>query len=212
MFKGQVLLAFSACVLSALLQGQAAVPRGEIIGDEIYVNCQYRVAASFPHDPKIRDITYRDGNSTAPARQFYYESGKDVYSVTVVYFANGPEVDPQLIAHAAEAFGKRGQVRYDAAVFYDEPGIPGRQLNIGLSDGRILHASVYMAKNRLYVSEVSAAPNNIPAFLFEQSISLLDENGTDLDTNPINLAAGAVGTSAGLPSRQYDCTRINRPR
>jgi hypothetical protein len=195
-----------------LLQGQTAAPRGEIIGDQIYVNCQYRVAASFPHDPKIRDITYRDGKISAPARQFTYESGKDLYSVTVVYFASGPEVDPQLIAHAADAFGKRGTVRYDASVFYDEPGIPGRQLNIALSDGRTLHGSVYMAKNRLYISEVSATPGDIPAFLFEQSISLLDENGTDLDTNAVGVATNAVGTSAGPPSRQYDCTRINRPK
>jgi hypothetical protein len=48
--------------------------------------------------------------------------------------------------------------------------------------------------------------------LFKQSVSLINENGVDLDGNPIGLATSAVGTSAGLPNRQYDCSRINRRR
>jgi hypothetical protein len=44
---------------------------------------------------------------------------------------------------------------------------------------------------------------------FEQSVSLINENGIDLDGNPVGLATSAVGTSAGLPNRQYDCSRIN---
>ena len=70
--------------------------------------------------------------------------------------------------------------------------------------------SIYMAKNRLYITEATYAPNDFPALLFSQSVSLIDANGTDLDTNPVGVATNAVGTSAGLPSRQYDCGRINR--
>src|SRR5213079_2712090 len=81
--KRRVLLALSSCLLMPLLQGQAAAPLGEIVGDDIYVNCEYRMAAQFPKDPKIRDVTYRDAVRTAPARQFYYERPAGQLSVTV---------------------------------------------------------------------------------------------------------------------------------
>jgi hypothetical protein len=188
------------------LQG-AAPERGEIIGEDMYVNCQYRVAAHFPSAPKIRDITYRDGARTAPARQFYVENGMATLSVTVVHFADGPAADPQLMTNAVAALGRKGQLRFDYEVFYDEPTIKGHQLSIALADGRALRASVYMADHRLYITEAAADLNDFSAFLFEQSVSLIDANGADLDGNPIGLATSAVGTSAGLPNRQYDCSR-----
>ncbi len=90
-----VCLALVSSLLAPLLQG-AAPPKllGEIVGDDVYVNCEYRVAAQFPGEPKFKDITYRDGARTAPARQFYVERGTLPLSVTVVYFADGPEPWP----------------------------------------------------------------------------------------------------------------------
>lgn len=192
--------------VSPTLQG-AAPERGDIIGDDMYVNCQYRVAAHFPSAPKIRDITYRDGERTAPARQFYVENGMATLSVTVVHFAEGPAADPQLMRNAVAALGRKGQLRFEYEVFYDEPTIRGHQLSIALADGRALRASVYMADHRLYITEAAADLNDFSAFLFEQSVSLIDANGADLDGNPIGLATSAVGTSAGLPNRQYDCSQ-----
>ncbi len=207
MFKRYpVCLILVSCVLAPLLQGAASAPQGEIIGDDMYVNCGYRVAAHFPSEPKIRDITYRDGARNAPARQFYVERDSGLLSVTVAHFPDGPDMDPTLVASAADALRRRGEVRFDFPVFYDDPGIPGRQLNIALANGRQFRGSVYMARNRLYITEAVAEPNDFPAFLFEQSVSLIDENGTDLDSNPVALGA----SNAGLPNRQYDCGRINR--
>ena len=185
----------------------AAQERGEIIGDSMYVYCQYRVAAQFPSAPMTRDITYRVGNRSAPARQFYIERGMDLLSVTVAHFADGPEQDQQLIASATEVLNRRGEVKFDFPVWYDEPNIRGRQVNIALSGGRALRGSVYMADHRLYITEAVSDPNDVTAFLFEQSVSLIDENGADRDGNPANLATTGVGTSAGLPPRQYDCSR-----
>ena len=204
-------LAVAVLAIAPLLQG-AAQGSGEFIGDDMYVNCQYRVAAHFPTEPKVRDITYRDGGRSAPARQFYVEQGRDLLSVTVVNFADGPDKDPQLIDNAVKALGQRGQTRFDYEVWYDEPNIRGRQLSMVLSDGRPMRASVYMADHRLYITEAIADLNNFSAFLFEQSVSLINEQGIDLDGNPANLATNSVGTSAGLPNRQYDCSRINRRR
>jgi hypothetical protein len=199
-------------MLAPFLPTGAAQERGEIIGDDVYVNCEYRVAAHFPSEPRFRDITYRVGNRSAPARQFYVERGPDLLSVTVAHFADAREQDPQLIAGAADALGRRGQVRFDYEVWYDEPTIKGRQLNIALADGRALRGHVYMVDHRLYVSEAVADPNDYAAFLFSESVSLIDANGADRDGNPLGLATSAVGTSAGLPPRQYDCSRLNRRR
>lgn len=204
-------MALAACAVAPLLQG-AAQERGEIIGDDMYVNCQYRVAAHFPSEPKIRDITYRDGALSAPARQFYVETGMAMLSVTVVNFVNGPDKDPKLIDNAVAALGRKGQMRFNYPVWYDEPNIGGHQVQVALTDGRALRGSVYMADHRLYITEAVADLNDFSAFLFEQSVSLINEEGVDLDGNPVNLAQSAVGTSAGLPNRQYDCSRINRRR
>jgi hypothetical protein len=205
-----VCVALVSSVLAPLLQGAAPQQRGEIIGDDVYVNCEFRVAAQFPSEPKSRDITYRDGARTAPARQFYVDRDSGLLSVTVVNFADGPDLDPQSISNAAETLRRRGQVRFDFPVFYDDPGIPGRQLQIGLTNGRFIQGSVYMANHRLYITEATSEPNDFPALLFSQSVSLIDANGTDLDTNPVTPTSNTVGTSAGLPSRQYDCSRLSR--
>jgi hypothetical protein len=202
-------VAAAVLLVAPFLQG-AAAERPEFIGDDMYVNCQYRVAAHFPSEPKFRDITYRDGARSAPAREFYVESGVSRLSVTVVHFADGPDKDAQLVDNAVAALGRKGQMRFNYPVWYDEPNIGGHQVQVALADGRALRGSVYMARNRLYITEAVADLNDFPAFLFEQSVSLIDENGVDLDGNPIGLATGAVGTSAGLPNRQYDCSRLNR--
>jgi len=86
-----VSVALISSVLALLLQGAAAPPKqlGEIVGDDVYTNCEYRVAAQFPNEPKFRDITYRDGSRTAPARQFYFDRAIGPLSVTVVHFTDG---------------------------------------------------------------------------------------------------------------------------
>jgi hypothetical protein len=192
-----------------LLQG-AAAPRGEIIGDDVYVNCEYRIAAHFPSEPMFRDLTYRDGTRSAPARQFYVENGMSNLSVTIAHFAGGPERDETLVQGALAALRRRGLVRLEMSVWYDEPHLGGHQIHVGLADGRLLRASVYMVDHRLYITEAAADLNDFSAFLFSESISLIDQNGTDRDSNPVALASEAPGTSAGLPARQYDCSRINR--
>ena len=108
--------------------------------DAVYVNCQYRVAAIFPRAPIIKDFNYRLAGRSVPARQFYTQQGEDLFSVTVADFTNGPAVDENLVAAAAIPLRQRGEIRFQYAQPYD-PGIPGRQFDIFLSDGRQLRAS-----------------------------------------------------------------------
>jgi len=152
----------------------------------LYRNTEHRFAVIFPGQPMARDIAYATrGGASVPARQFYVEQGTDRYLVTVVHFPTGPAVDDQIVEHAAEQLRQRGEVRLQFDMGYD-PGVPGRQLNILERSDRQLRASIYMWDRRLYIAEASAAPGNSSALQFEQSITLLDATGNDLDTGQGN--------------------------
>lgn len=209
MSKLSVPLALLSCLLMPL-PDLAAQELGEIIGDDIYVNCEYHLAAHFPEEPMFRDIEYRDGERAVSARQFFVEGDTRLLSVTVAHFAEGPERDWAIVERAVEALQERGETLFDMRVWYDQPNLDGRQLRVTLDDGRLLRASVYMVDYHLYVTEAISDPNDFDAILFSESVSLIDENGTDYEGNPTNLATSAPGTSAGLPPRQYDCSRLYR--
>jgi hypothetical protein len=181
------------CAAVPLLQG-AAAERDIPYGDNVYVNCQYRFAAQFPSPPTIRDISYTSGGRSVPARQFSSQRGADTFVVTIADFTNGPAVDEAIVESAAVPLRARGEVRFQFAENYDS-GVPGRQLNVYLPGGRQLRASIYMADRRLYITEATAPVGDFFALQFEQSISMIDANGTDLDKN------------VGAPSRQYVCSR-----
>jgi hypothetical protein len=116
-----------------------------------------------------------------PARQFFFEQNGDVFSVTVVNFPAGPEIDEKLMEDTANQLRQRGEVRFQFSDNYD-PGVPGRQLNILESNGHQLRASVYMWDHHLYITEVSASPASLPALQFEQSITMLDAAGNEVNT------------------------------
>ena len=198
-------IALTFCLLAPL--ALSAAPEGdEVNGGNVYVNCAYRVAAQFPGEPMIRDLTYQVGARSAPAREFFIDRDEGLLSVTVAHFSDGPAIDQSLLNEAAAAFRDRGEVRFEFEVAYDEPDIPGRQFSNALPDGRILRAHVYMADHRLYVTEATSVSGDVEAFRFSESVSFIDENGTDLDTNPVT-ETNTFGSPAGLPPRQYDCAR-----
>jgi hypothetical protein len=163
----------------------------------LHVNREHRFAVIFPAEPAARDVPYttRTG-ATVPARQFFVEREAGRYAVTVVQFANGRPEDRRAVEHAAQALRERGDGRFQAYANYD-PGIPGRQLNIMESNGRQLRASVYMYDRRLYITEASAAPGDVPAIQFEQSIMLLDDRGEDVDREGLSLVFAFIGDVFG---------------
>ena len=170
-----------SCAAAALLPASLAAQQAGIpINPNLYVYCQYRVAATFPSEPMIRDISYTNGGRTVPARQFTVEQGMDRFSVTIADFTNGPAIDDTIVENAVAPFRQRGEVRDQFPEDYS-PGIPGRQLNVFDSNGRQHRASVYMADHHLYLTETDAAPGDFAALLFEQSVLLLDANGGDLN-------------------------------
>ena len=193
----EIVMSKSSTRIAALLSfALIAFLAGTAVAQEtpLYVNCEYRFAVIFPSAPMTRDITYTTGTGAmAPARQFYVERGQDRFTVTVVKFPPAsPVVDDAVVEHAAQNIRGRGEVRFQAAANYD-PGMPGRQLNIFEPNGRQHRASVYMADRHLVITEANGAAGDFNALQFEQSITLVDAGGIDLDRN------------AGQEPRRLDC-------
>lgn len=178
-FRAVVLLATVVASVSAMA---SAAQQGTVqTVPNMYIYCQYRLAAIFPSEPMIRDFMYTTGTWTVPAKQFFVERGMDRYSVTIADFSNGgPAIDDTIVENAAIALRQRGEVRIQFPEDYT-PGIPGRQLNISLPDGRQLLASIYMADHHLYMAESTAPPNDFAALQLEQSMLVIDANGRDLN-------------------------------
>jgi hypothetical protein len=98
---------------------------------------------------------------------------------------NGPPTDEPLVEHAAEQLRKRGEILFQYKYNYD-PGVPGRQLNIRESNGRQLRSSMYMWDHRLVIAESSAPMGSSEGLQFEQSLTLIDAKGEELDTGKGN--------------------------
>jgi hypothetical protein len=165
-----------ACVAVPSLLGAAFAQ-----DSPLYSNREFRFSIIFPDEPKVRDVpfTTHRGESVS-AKQFYVERPDEHYFVTVVHTPNGAGTDDALVEHAAEQLRKRGEIMYQFKFNYD-PGVPGRQLNIKESNGRQLRSSMYMWDNRLIIAESSAPMGSSEGLQFEQSLTLLDDTGGELD-------------------------------
>jgi hypothetical protein len=145
-----------------------------------YIDREYRFAAIFPAEPVAKDIIYTTSSGAFPARQFSVEQGANRHIVTIVKFPSGPAVDNAIVDRAADELRAKGEVRFEAADDYD-PGLPGRQLNIFQSDGHQLRASVYMWDHILYITEANGVPGTSSLLQFEQSITLLNADGSEVN-------------------------------
>ena len=171
-------------IATLLLLVTGLMPSGTAVAQSsppFYINKEYRFAVIFPGEPAAKDITYTNGSGDSlPAREFSVEQDSNRHVVTVVHVANGPEIDLNLVEHATEELRRKGEVRFQAYDDYD-PGLPGRQLNIFQADGRQLRASVYMWDHRLYITEANGVPGTSSLLQFEQSITLLNPDGSEVN-------------------------------
>jgi hypothetical protein len=173
-------VAFASVVLvSAAASAQTVQPGPSIM----YKNLDYRFGVIFPGQaqPMARDVSYttKDG-AMVPARQFFLERNGARYSVTLVKLPNAQPVDKTHVDFTAEQLLKKGTAQFNYSYCYD-PGIPGRQLNMREPNGNQLRASVYMWDRQLYITEASAPAGESDALQFEQSVTILDPMGNDLD-------------------------------
>jgi hypothetical protein len=178
---------FVSLSIAGLLIG-ASVPllapaSAQQIGEQVYTSCEHRFAVIYPGQPKTRDFMYSTtGGRTVPAREYLFRDAPDRFAVTVAVFPqSSPVVDDAVVEHAAEQLRQKGgRINQQFKEDYD-PGMPGRQLNVTYPNGKQLRSSIYMADRRLTISEATAVESDFGALQFEQSITLIDAKGEDLD-------------------------------
>lgn len=160
-----------------------AAPKPQSGGGEWidYENREDRFAVNFPGQPTIRETTYQQQRGKPlPARVYTVQDGPRRYSVTVVNYAGGfRDVSDVLGSIAWEAwnFRKRGgEITYDAYAQVDR--IQGHQINITNPDKSLTVAAIHLNASRLYILEATVPPQTPGAVHFQQSLSILDEQGT----------------------------------
>ena len=67
-----------------------------------------------------------------------------------------------------------------------DPGIPGWQLNVLHSDGRQVRGTIYMWDYNLYITRAISAVGDTDALMLDQSIFLLNADGSEVDTGTGN--------------------------
>lgn len=143
-----------------------------------------RFRVNFPGQPKVQDIQYPSAEGgTLPARLYTAQAGPGRYSVTVVnYIGADPTTVRASMAWAAWNFRKKGgEITYDAFAQVDR--IEGHQLQITNADKSRTFVAIHLHARRLYILEATV-PGNFPApGLFQQSLSILDEQGNRIRYN-----------------------------
>jgi hypothetical protein len=139
-----------------------------------------RFGVSLPGQPTVQQTTYISWRGTMlPARVHAVESDRSRYSVTVVNYAGDKDITDVLgsIAYAAWTFRRKGgHVTYDAYEQVDR--IPGHELHITNADRSVTYVAINLFERRLYILEATVPPGAAPPQEFEQSLSILDGNGT----------------------------------
>lgn len=170
------------------------------IGSSVWTNFTFAdqlFSANFPSEPTIRKAPYEsEYGGTFPSTVYEAWSGDNYYSMTVVDFSDAKDVYLKLaetinvagahnfwlydqmgaISYAAQQFRLRGgEVTYDAWHHVDFVG--GHQLFLTNPDQTRTYAGMYRHADRLYILEATVSENAPPQGVFQQSLTVLDEEG-----------------------------------
>ncbi len=170
-----------------------------------YENVADNFAVNFPGEPTMENITYRLGSGReVTARVYSVENDAGVFAVTVVDYEGVDEDEAaNAIAYAAEKFRQRAsRVTSDEVGGYE--GMDTHMLQLTNPDeSRSFIAIVHPPANtgivRLFIAEGRAPLDGIVPGLFQQSLSLRDQDGVrvrynrDLDGNRYRVIPGSGG-------------------
>ncbi len=169
-----------------------------------YENLEDYFAVNFPGEPAVENTTYRLGSGRdVSARVYSVENQTGTYTVTVVdYEGVDAEETTNAIAHAAENFRQRGEVTSDEVGSYE--GMDTQMMQLTNPDASrsfiaIVHPPANTGIIHLYIAEGRAPANGVVPGLFQQSLSLRDQDGTrvrynrDLDGNRFRVIPGSGG-------------------
>ena len=147
-------------------------------------------SVNLPHEPTVEEIVYHsEYHAELPAKVYEASDDRVNYKVIVVDYRGTQVVDVRgSIAYAAWNYRKRGgEVTFDAYAQVDR--IEGHQLQITNADESRTYIAIHLHDSRLYILEATAIAGTPPPGHFQQSLSILDENGDriryDLDADGV---------------------------
>ncbi len=173
-----------------------------------------RFAIDIPGDGlQMHEMTYESEYGVIfPARVYLYEDGGGRYSVTVVDYTDAERIHSERtnktsaddgslywavdvlgsIAYAAWNIRKRGgEVTYDAWNYIQR--VEGHQLQITNADQSRTYAGIYLHETRLYILEATVPPGSPPPIIFQQSLTLLDDEGNTFNYDYIHSPRLRIG-------------------
>ncbi len=204
MHLAKLILAASALLLSSPSVGQGWIE---------YVSIADRFTMYIPGEPDVRDISYASEYGVVfPARMYSYEDGPSRYSITVVDYTDSEGIHSERsnktsaddgslywavdvlgsIAYAAWNIRKRGgEVTHDAWHYIQR--VEGHQLQVTNADRSRTYAGIYLHETRLYILEATVPPGSPPPIIFQQSLSLLDDEGNTFNYEYIHSPRLRIG-------------------
>ncbi len=167
------LVTFAAALFLMLTSGAQAQWRE-------FSSREWRFTLNFPAEPVSRAVNYTSPRGARLKGQAFSVTRNNArYTMTVVDFAPRSAEEGQAIAHAVAPLRQRGTVTYDAPDDLD--GIPGHQLSLTERNGWHSRVGVYFYNHFLYIIDASVAPGVAPPVQFQQSIDMLNADGTIVD-------------------------------
>lgn len=178
-----------------------------------YVNRQDRFSMYGPGEPEIQKVSYLSEYGVEfPANVYTYEDGPIHYSLTVVDYTDAKRIHSERsnktsaddgslywavdvlasIAYAASNIRKRGgEITYDAWHYIQR--VEGHQLQITNADQSRTYAGIYLHESLLYIAEATVPETAPPPTFFQQSLTLLDDEGTEVHYNYIHSPRLRIG-------------------
>jgi hypothetical protein len=145
-----------------------------------FTSREWRFTLNFPAEPVSRALTYTSPQGAdLKAQAFSVDENNARYTITVVDFTPRSAEESGAIAHAAATIRQRGRVTYDGPDDFD--GIPGHQLSLTEPNGWHTRVGIYFYNHFLYIIDASVAPGVAPPAQFQQSIDILNPDGTIVD-------------------------------
>jgi hypothetical protein len=142
-----------------------------------YKNLEFGFAVNFPVQPRISETEYTSPiGEVLSAHLFSVEEGTNRYSITVVDFSAHRGEEHVAVGHATDAMRERGEVLFEIYTDLDE--IYGPQFMIIEPDGREMMSTIVFYDDRLYIVEGSVAPGAAAPAQFQQSMMLLNQDGS----------------------------------
>ncbi len=162
-----------------------------------YENRVDRFTVPAPGEPKVDTIAWdSEYGAKFPGRVYTWTQRRARYSVTVVDYSDAERIHSEL-NHVAYRGGPgywtidiMASIDYAATRYRQKPGVKvtydawhyiervtGHELQLTNPDESRSYVGIYLHENRLYIIDATAANNDVPPIIFQQSFGFLDAEG-----------------------------------